>query len=42
MTPIRCDTLVEMGYRCVHLATPHCNGTNSPAYLADNAAAEIL
>jgi hypothetical protein len=33
MSPIRCDTLVEMGYRCPHLYAERCNGTNAPSFL---------
>ena len=42
MHPIRCDTLVQLGWRCPHLRQPRCNGTKAPTYFADSTDAEIL
>lgn len=40
--PIRCDTLVQMGYRCPHLDTLRCSAAKAPAYFTDYTYAEIL
>jgi hypothetical protein len=42
MRPVRCDTLVNWGYRCPHLHTPRCAGAKAPTYFADHTDAEIL
>jgi len=42
MRPIRCDTLIPMGFRCPHLGTPRCNGAKAPTHFADYTDAEIL
>jgi len=42
MSPIRCHTLVDMGYRCPHVFTPRCNGAKAPAFFVDQTDAEIL
>jgi hypothetical protein len=42
MHPIRCDTLIPMGFRCPHLGTPRCNGAKAPTYFTDHTDAEIL
>ena len=41
MHPVRCDTLVEMGYRCPHLGTVRCAGAAAPAFLFEHAEVEI-
>lgn len=41
MHPVRCDTLVAMGYRCPHLGTPRCAGSAAPAYLYEHVEVEI-
>ena len=35
MRPVRCETLVGIGYTCPHLNTKRCGGAVAPAYLAD-------
>lgn len=40
--PVRCETLVPMGFRCRHLNGPACNGAYAPTNFADNIYAEIL
>lgn len=40
--PVRCETLVPMGFRCPNLNTPACNGAYAPTNFADNIYAEIL
>jgi hypothetical protein len=42
MLPIRCDSMVAMGFRCPHLTDSRCNGAKAPTYFADNTDAEIL
>lgn len=42
MRPMRCDTLVEMGFRCPHLTTKRCNGARSPAFFAECSGYEPL
>jgi len=42
MLPIRCHTLIDMGYRCPHVFTPRCNGARAPAFFVDQTDAEIL
>ena len=42
MSPIRCHTLIDMGYRCPHVFTPRCNGAKAPAFFVDQTDAEIL
>ena len=42
LSPVRCDTLVSMGFRCPHLDTPRCNGATSPATFWDFTYSEIL
>jgi hypothetical protein len=42
MSPVRCDTLVSMGWRCPHLRMPRCNGTRSPSMFFDCTDAEVL
>jgi hypothetical protein len=42
MSPMRCSTLVGMGYCCPHLRTPRCNGAGSPALFVEGTDAEIL
>jgi len=42
MQPIRCDTLVQFGWRCPHLRQPRCNGPKAPTYFAAHTDAEIL
>jgi hypothetical protein len=42
MLPVRCDSLVHMGYRCPHLGTQRCNGSKAPTFFADHTDAEIL
>jgi hypothetical protein len=42
MNPVRCDTLIPMGFRCPHLGTPRCNGSKAPTYFTDHTDAEIL
>lgn len=42
MNPIRCESLVRMGYRCPHLDDERCNGCKSPTYFANYTYAEIL
>lgn len=42
MHPVRCDTLVPMGFTCPHLRGPRCNGAKAPSYFADHTDAEIL
>jgi hypothetical protein len=42
MAPIRCDTLVGMGFTCPLLRGPQCNGARAPAYFIDNLDVEIL
>lgn len=37
MHPVRCDTLVAMGYRCPHLDTVRCAGAAAPAYFYEHA-----
>jgi hypothetical protein len=41
MHPVRCDTLVEMGYRCPHLNTPRCAGAAAPAFFWEHMEVEI-
>jgi len=40
--PVRCETLVPMGFRCPNLNGPACNGAYAPTNFADNIFAEIL
>lgn len=42
MHPIRCDTLVQFGWRCPHLREKRCNGAKAPTYFAAHTDAEIL
>jgi hypothetical protein len=42
MQPMRCDTLVDMGFRCPHLTTRRCNGAKAPAYFPEHAGYEPL
>ncbi len=44
MQPIRCDTLVAMGFRCPHLppGSKRCNGAKAPAYFPEHAGYEPL
>jgi hypothetical protein len=42
MHPIRCDSLVQYGWRCPHLKTPRCNGAKAPTYFALHTDAEVL
>jgi hypothetical protein len=43
MHPIRCDTLIEFGWRCPHLRpSRRCNGAKAPTYFVDHTEAEIL
>lgn len=42
MRPIRCDTLVQLGYRCQHLRGRRCNGAKAPTYFVDHTDAQIL
>lgn len=42
MAPVRCDTLVRLGWTCPHLGTPRCGAARSPAYFGDYAHAEVL
>lgn len=42
MRPIRCDSLVHMGWRCPHLRERRCNGCKAPTYFALHTDAEIL
>jgi hypothetical protein len=36
MNPMRCETLVDHGWRCPHLETKRCNGCPAPAYFAEH------
>lgn len=42
MRPIRCDTLVQYGWRCPHLRERRCNGARAPTYFASHTDAEVL
>lgn len=42
MRPMRCETLVDMGWRCPHLGTPRCFGAKAPAYFSEHTAYEPL
>lgn len=42
MRPIRCDSLVHMGYKCPHLRQRRCNGAKAPTYFGDHTDAEVL
>lgn len=42
MQPMRCDTLVDMGFRCPHLTTKRCNGCKAPAYFPEHAGYEPI
>lgn len=40
--PVRCETLVKMGYRCPHLDDDRCNGAPAPSYFLKYQHMEIL
>lgn len=40
--PVRCETLVKMGYRCPHLDDERCNGAPAPSYFMRYQYMEIL
>jgi hypothetical protein len=40
--PVRCETLVKMGYRCPHLDDERCNGSPAPTYFIKYQFVEIL
>lgn len=42
MQPMRCDTLVDMGFKCPHLTTRRCNGAKTPAYFPEHAGYEPI
>jgi len=43
MHPMRCDTLVDMGFRCPHLnPRRRCNGAQAPAYFPEHIGYEPL
>lgn len=42
LRPVRCDSLVSMGFRCEHLDTDRCGGARCPSYFAEHTHAEIL
>jgi hypothetical protein len=43
MHPMRCDTLVEQGWRCPHLPpSRRCNGAKAPAYFPEHAGYEPI
>lgn len=42
MRPMRCETLVDMGFRCPHLASRRCNGARTPAYFPEHAGYEPI
>ncbi len=36
MRPMKCETLVDMGWRCPNLGTRRCNGARTPAYFSEH------
>lgn len=42
MHPVRCDTLVSMGFRCPHLDDNRCAGAAAPAFFFEHAEFEPL
>ena len=42
LSPVRCTTLVDYGFRCPHLDDLRCSGAPAPAFFAEYTEAEIL
>lgn len=42
LSPVRCTTLVQYGFRCPHLDDIRCKGAPAPAFFAEYTEAEIL